>query len=201
VSKPSVSVARGSAERIGPTIIAASARPDPANPAHVAWYLAHYRVFCAIGRLRTGTTAGSCACEFRFRAASGSGSASRRTDRSRSITCSRSEAFAPEVSRHRKQNKADADLPPDHGIRPRCSIDEPGASAERVPDGSGHDSAANAVALNASQSGLHGRLPELLYKNHHHVTTPATTTPTAISCSMTSNSTAPRTSSGASRLE
>jgi hypothetical protein len=63
------------------------------------------------------------------------------------------------------------------------------------------NSAANAVALNASQRGLHIRPPQRLYRNHHHVTTPATTTTTAISCSMTSNSTAPRTSSGTSRLE
>jgi hypothetical protein len=57
----------------------------------------------------------------------------------RSITCGGSEAFAPEVCRQRNQSEADADLPPDHGIRPRCSIDEPRASVERVPDGSGHE--------------------------------------------------------------
>jgi putative ABC transport system permease protein len=34
----------------------ADARPDPKNPAHVAWYLRNYKIFFAIGRLRDGVT-------------------------------------------------------------------------------------------------------------------------------------------------
>jgi predicted permease len=37
--------------------IRAAARPNPADPADVAWYLAHFRVFYALGRLRDGATA------------------------------------------------------------------------------------------------------------------------------------------------
>ena len=55
----------------------------------------------------------------------------------RPLLCDRAEAFAPEVCRQRNQNEADADLPPDHGLRPRGVIDEAGAFAERVADGSG----------------------------------------------------------------
>lgn len=36
--------------------IRAAARPDPSDPADVAWYLAHFKVFYAIGRLRDGAT-------------------------------------------------------------------------------------------------------------------------------------------------
>jgi putative ABC transport system permease protein len=34
----------------------AGARPDPTNPAHVAWYLRNYKIFFAIGRLRDGVS-------------------------------------------------------------------------------------------------------------------------------------------------
>ncbi len=37
--------------------IRAAARPDPTDPADVAWYLAHFKVFYALGRLRDGATA------------------------------------------------------------------------------------------------------------------------------------------------
>lgn len=37
--------------------IRAVARPDPTDPAAVAWYLAHFKVFYGLGRLQGGTTA------------------------------------------------------------------------------------------------------------------------------------------------
>jgi hypothetical protein len=37
-------------------LLRAAARPDPSDPAAIAWYLNHYKVFYGIGRLRDATT-------------------------------------------------------------------------------------------------------------------------------------------------